>query len=619
MDAAASQPEYRRAVFEMAQLMGRRGPDDQGFWEDPGGHLQLGFRRLAILDLSDAGHQPMVSENDRGVLVFNGEIYNWRELRAELEAQGIRFRSRSDSEVLLEALTLWNRAALERLNGMFAFAYYDREEERLLLARDHAGIKPLYYSRHPATGAVSFASQFNALLRTPALPELSLRHDVLRLYLQLHHIPPPLGLFEHTFQLEPGHFLEVRSDGKSTHGSWWGLPQHQGEVSVNEGEIDRVRESITGAVRRQLVADVPVGVFLSGGIDSTLVSAYARDGRCERLQAFTIGSPGWAQDEAATAASYAQTLGLDHVIENTTDSDLDGVVSDVVGAQHEPFADFSILPTLMVSRLARDRVTVCLSGDGGDELFFGYERPLSLLRNGRDFRWPRPVRLALYASGRYGPFEERSDVITHRSPAEYYLQVNSRLQSPALERLSPALAAEPLPLELEIYDFAGYEDERNLAVYARKAEYYGQMQRCLKKVDMASMFHSLEVRVPLLDREVIDASLAIDPLRHVAGGTRKQLLRSLLEEHIPRESIPTAKRGFAVPLGEWLKGPLRERAEATLLGRDLFPGGLFETNEIKRYWHDHLAGRSNDKWGLWTLLSLQWWADEHLPNGTARS
>ncbi|HLD69512.1 MAG TPA: asparagine synthase (glutamine-hydrolyzing), partial [Candidatus Omnitrophota bacterium] len=381
-DAVAGQPEFASAIRKMTDLMVRRGPDDEGFWSDPKGHLQMGFRRLAILDLSPAGHQPMVSPDGRSVIIFNGEIYNFLELRAELEQKGIQFRSRSDTEVLLQALNVWGEEAINRLNGMFAFAWYDLKNQTLVLARDHAGIKPLYYFIHPTGKGIAFASQFNALLRTPWGSPGSLRLDVLHLYLRLHHIPAPYGLLQNTHQLEPGHYLVIHPDGTIQKKAWWILPRNPEPDLSGPKAVETIKAVIGNAVRRQRISDVPLGVFLSGGVDSPLVTAVARRQTNAGLKAFTISNPGWAQDESADAQNYARLLGVDHRLHAFDDEEIRSLLPEVLNAQHEPLGDFSILPTLLVSRFARKEVTVALSGDGGDELFFGYERPLSLLRNG---------------------------------------------------------------------------------------------------------------------------------------------------------------------------------------------------------------------------------------------
>jgi asparagine synthase (glutamine-hydrolysing) len=605
-DQAAGQAEYARAIQTMTARMQRRGPDDQGAWSDPAGHLALGFRRLAVIDPTPAGRQPMVSADGRSVIVLNGEIYNFLELRRELEGQGVRFRSHSDTEALLEALNRWGLEALGRLNGMFALAWYHLPSRRLVLARDHAGIKPLYYFVHPAGKGLAFASQLDVLRHTPWGEPGAARLDVLRLYLRLHHIPPPYSLLENTFQLEPGHFLIAHPDGRLERRAWWRLPRHPEPDLRGERALEALAGALEEAVQRQRIADVPLGVFLSGGVDSPLVTAVARAQTGPELKAFTIGNPGWGQDESPEASAYAQRLGVDHRLYPVSGEEALAAIDQVMAAQYEPLGDFSILPTLLVSRYARPEVTVALSGDGGDELFFGYERPLSLLRDGADFRWPWPARLGLYAVGKAGLGRRRSDVVVHRSPGAYYLEVNCRLKEADLRRFAPGLPG--LPRDFRLYRSDRYQGLRHLANYSRYVEFYGQLQRGLKKVDMASMYHSLEVRAPLLDRQVIEVSLRIDPFECLRDGRRKAVLRELLARHVPAEIIPEAKRGFAVPLGDWLRGPLRPLAEDTLFGGELYPSGVFDRQGLRAYWQEHLDGQRDHKWGLWTLLALQWWA-----------
>jgi asparagine synthase (glutamine-hydrolysing) len=599
----------------MTQLMHRRGPDDKGFFTSGDGRLALGFRRLAILDLTDAGHQPMTSTDGRSVIVFNGEIYNFQDLRHELEQKGVRFRSRSDTEVLLEALNAWGTDAIPRLNGMFAFAWYDLKERRLVLARDHAGIKPLYYYLEPTGKGVVFGSQYNTLLHSPWGRPDKIRLDVLRLYLRLHHIPPPYGLLEQTFQLEPGHYLVVHSDGRIENRAWWRLPEEPEAELRGEEAIEAVNAVIHKAVRRQRIADVPLGVFLSGGVDSPLVTAIARHQTGPQLKAFTIGNPGWAQDESGSAANYGRRLDVDFRVHDASGEDALARIQDVIAAQHEPFADFSILPTLQVSQFAKGEVTVALSGDGGDELFFGYERPVSLLRNGADFRWPWSIRRGMYYAGRLGVGPTKSEVITARTPGDYYFGVNCRMNDADLQMIAPGLGQ--LPPDFDLYTSGPYRSRLGLANYSRRVEFYGQLQRGLKKVDMASMHHSLEVRVPLLDREVIETSLRCDPFDCMKNGTRKAVLRQTLARYVRAGEIPTPKRGFAVPLGKWLRGPLRKLVEETLLDAPLYPGGVFDCSGLKQYWSEQLSGRRDCKWGLWTLLSLQWWHNTHFCHGRA--
>ena len=599
-EPTAGAPEFSQAIRRMTSLMVRRGPDDEGFYASEDGRVRLGFRRLAILDLTSAGHQPMVSADGRSVIVFNGEIYNHGELRHELELKGACFRSRSDTEVLLEALNHWGVQAILKLNGMFAFAWYDLRERRLVLARDHAGIKPLYYGQEPSGKGIVFGSQYDLLSQSPWGKLGKVRLDVLRLYLRLHHIPPPYGLLANTWQLEPGHYLSIAQDGRMEKRAWWRLPEDPEPSLRGEEAVEAVDAAIHSAIRRQRIADVPLGVFLSGGVDSPLVTAVARQQTGRDLKAFTIGNPGWAQDESAAAINFGRRLDVDFRVHEASGEDALARIRNVMAAQHEPFADFSILPTLQVCRFARSEVTVALSGDGGDELFFGYERPLSLLRNGTDFRYPWAIRRAMYYASRLGMGPKKSEVIISRTPGDYYFGVNCRMSDADLELIAPGLPG--LPVDFDLYASAPYRSLRQLADYSRRVEFYGQLQRGLKKVDMASMHHSLEVRVPLLDREVVETSLRCDPFHAMRNGTRKAVLRYALARYVPAAEIPTPKRGFAVPLGDWLRGPLRPLVEETLfaviyarttslipplcsvIGKIISPGGATGNGASGRSW-----------------------------------
>jgi asparagine synthase (glutamine-hydrolysing) len=614
-DNSLATTEHMSHLESMTALQANRGPDDEGYWFDPRGRVALGFRRLAILDLTMAGHQPMHSRDGRSVLVMNGEIYNFKEIRHELESHGLQFRSGTDTEALLEALNLWGvEEVLDRVNGMFAFAFYERDRQRLTLARDHAGIKPLYYMVHPGQKGISFGSQYNVLFHAPWQAPTEINEEAFYLYLRLQHIPPPHGLYRSTFQLRPGSFLQISAEGELTKKDYWTLPRQVDEnfIEVDEA-LPQLEQTLSESVDRHRIADVPVGVFLSGGIDSPLITSVARQQVGRQLKAFTISIPGWAQDEAQDAAQYARHLGIDHQIIEVSGDDAMSMIESVIQAQHEPFADYSIIPTMLVSRFSRPQIKVALSGDGGDELFFGYERPLSLLRNGNDFRFNRPMRIGLYTAGRLGLISEKSDVIVHRSPAEYYFEVNSRLSGENLEKLIPSFRRRVRNhhQEIDLYRFGSYQNEMDLANYSRYVEFYGQLQRGLKKVDMASAHYGLEVRTPLLDREIIALSLRINPFDMMKDHNRKWVLRTLLEKHVPLAMIDRRKRGFAIPLGEWLRGPLRERVENTLFDRPLFPESLFSRPAVMDYWQEHLSGTANHKWGLWTLLSLQWWSMTH--------
>ncbi|MEM9553868.1 MAG: asparagine synthase (glutamine-hydrolyzing) [Acidobacteriota bacterium] len=610
----------RSSLAAMVASLERRGPDDAGQWIDAARRVALGFRRLSILDVSPAGHQPMVSSSGRSVLVFNGEIYNFRELRAALAGRGVSFRSSGDAEVLLEALEAWGLGALERLVGMFALAWYDLEARRLTLARDPFGIKPLWLFEPPA-GGLAFASQLDSLWHTPWATPGSVRPEVLRLYLEYSYLPAPHGPVEGTRQLEPGTWLQVDADGPRREGRFWSPPE-PGSATITEADaaLELLDERFEAAVARHRVADVPLGVFLSGGVDSPLVAAAARAQTGSPLDAFTLGNPGWGQDESAAAARHAEALDLRHHLLRLDGSraELEEAIDDVQAAQHEPFADFSMLPTLLLSRFARRRITVALAGDGADEVFFGYERPRSLLRDGHLFRWPWPVRVALYALGRHSLGDRRlaprrSDVIVHRDPGAYYRAVNRRFALADLRRVAPGLGRRSAAFELAQDGARSTRGAaRRLAELSRRAEMAGQLQRCLKKVDMASMHYGLEVRVPFLDRELVEAAFTIDPLLHLRaegrrGFGRKELLRRLLERRLGEPRREGRKLGFSIPLGDLLRGPLRRRVEETLFDAPLEPRGAFDRAGVEVFWSEHLRAEADHKWALWGLLSLQWW------------
>lgn len=595
-------------VRAMTGLLVRRGPDDEGYWTD-GERCALGFRRLAILDLTPAGHQPMVSGSGRSVIVFNGELYNFRELRAELEGAGVRFRSRSDTEVVLEALEHWGEAALERFNGMFALAWYSIPERKLVLARDHAGIKPLFYREGP--GQVSFASQLNCLVTEEVGGEPSLRGDALGLYLRLNYFPAPYTLYRGIHQVPAGCAVRVEAGRPPRMWRWWSLPESPAPAGRPVEELDeRLEAALDGAVRRQRVADVPVGVFLSGGVDSPLVTAFAAAQSGKGLKAFTIGTPDWPHDESRDAQRYAALLEVTHRLENVREAEALAMLDEVAEAQTEPFADYSMLPTMLVSRLARREVTVALSGDGGDELFFGYERPFSLAKGGLLFRHPHFWRWILYKAGRLGVLPERSSVIVHKTPGDYYFSVNSRFPMDYWERLPEGF--QKLPEDFTLYRFAGEVTKKRLADFSRTVEYSGQLQRVLRKVDMASMHYSLEVRVPVLDREVIEASLAYDGAEELRQGERKRALRRLLAKRVGEENIPKPKRGFGVPLSLWLRGALRARVQEELLGSGSWACDVAGRDVVRGIWEEHIRGRRSHHWAIYSLLALEWWKRRHV-------
>lgn len=593
------------------RLMTRRGPDDEGLWADAS--CALGFRRLAILDLSSTGHQPMCSEDGRYVLVFNGEIYNYRELQAQLSSQGASFRSTSDTEVVLYALANWGVGALERFNGMFALAFYDATEQSLLLARDHAGIKPLYYL-HTEAG-LAFASQFNQLVQHPWAVGLGISPDALGLYLRFGYIPAPYALLARTYQLEAGCWVRIDAHGTLNHGRFFNLPNYVEPTLRGAQALEAVSEVVSRAVARHMVSDVPVGVFLSGGIDSPLVAAEAAR-LAPGIKAFTIGVAGSIDDESYEAARYATALGVDQITRNFAPDDVIGLLDDVLEACSEPSADYSIFPTLMVSRLAREHVTVALSGDGGDELFWGYPGRFAItLEQAPYFALPQSFRYGAVAARKlFGWGKATREALSWPDIGSLYQKKHTLLAEADLRACIPDLPA--LPGTFRLFSYRG-TDLDSTAQWLRWNEFNLHLAGILQKVDRASMHHSLEVRVPLLDREVIDVALRTDwrSCLDVERRIGKLPLRKALMQHTKYQT--TAKKGFTVPMHNWLTAPLRDMLHDQVLSRRELLGVKLDQTHLRRIVRDLEQGNRTRARGLWLLLSLALWQDRYLGNSVS--
>ncbi len=593
-------------IKKLSKLMARRGPDDEGVWTD-GERCVLGFKRLAVLDLSHNAHQPMTTQDGRYVIVYNGEVYNFQELRRELEDKGVRFRSTGDSEVVLYALAHWGIEALKKFNGMFALGFYDTIRKRLLLARDHAGIKPLYYMLTPH--GLVFSSQYDQILAHPWSQRLGVSSEALALYLRLGYIPAPYALLKDTHMLEPGTYLEISDDGTVRRGHFFEFPQYVEPELWGEKAYEAVDAAVTNAVQRHLVSDVPLGVFLSGGIDSPLVTAKVKAVSNREVKAFTIGTNGDRFDESPDAIRYAQELGVKHVVEHVTSKDALNMLHDVVTATGEPFGDYSIFPTMLITRLASREVKVMLSGDGGDELFWGYvERFGSVIEKAKDFRqpyWWRSVRWGMKKLFNLGNGHRN---LRWFSIGDWYRAKHTRIPEQWLQRIFPDIP--PWPEGFPLFTYNDWEPNRT-AQWLRWNEFVGHLTMVLLKVDRASMYHSLEVRVPLLDREVVDVAIRVDWRSCIDVGRRigKLPLRYSLARHVSYQT--QAKRGFTVPMDEWLRGDLRPMFEEAVLARQEILGLPIERSALSEMFHQHLSRRADYSWGLWILLSLALWEKRH--------
>jgi len=602
---AYGSPELIAPVRALIPLMYLRGPDDEGYWSD-GERCALGFRRLSIMDLSSAGHQPMLTADGRYALAFNGEVYNFPELRRQLQAEGVHFRSSGDTEVVLYALARWGKAALSRFRGMFALGFYDCQAKSLLLARDHAGIKPLYYLK--AGSGIVFASQYDQILAHPACQTRNVDADAFGLYLRLGYIPAPYAMLQGTHMLPAGSWLEIDRAGGMREGRHFEMPINLEPDLRGEEALEAVDEAITAAVRSHLVSDVPVGTFLSGGIDSPLVAAKIHALGRQDVTAYTIGTGGDATDESADATLYAKEIGIRHVIEHIHPDQGLAMLDEAITACGEPFGDFSIFPTLMVSKLARRDVKVMLSGDGGDELFWGYaKRFAEVVSHSTDFRQTLPLRQARWGMKRFLGLGNGYAQMTWPTIGDWYRSKQSHLHEDWLAEVFPA--GPGWPGEIDLFRYNGHEQDET-AQWARRNEFVGRMSSILLKVDRASMHHSLEVRVPLLDRGVVDVASRIDwrtclDVERVIG---KLPLRQLLGRHVQHQT--QAKRGFTVPMAKWLQGPLRSVFEEHLLQRDELLGYPID-RAVLRQKFNAFQHQPVDAWGYWMLLSLALWEKEY--------
>ena len=616
-----------RLVASMAARLESRGPDDAGTWVSPAAGIALGHRRLAVIDLSAAGHQPMVSASGRSVIVYNGEVYNFAEIRRTLEAEGHRFRSGSDTEVVLEACVAWGvERAVSRFNGMFAFAFWDVHSRRLTLVRDRLGIKPLYWGR--CGRVLFFGSQPKSFFDHPAwCPEVD--RDALAAYLRYRYIPSPDSIFKGIEKLEPGTMIEIDENGTESHRRYWD-PRSLARNAVRDRAtlddrtaVAALDELLRDAVKRRMVADVPLGVFLSGGIDSSTVAALTQAQSDRPIKSFTIGHCDERYDESHYAKPIAEHLGTDYTELHVSHDHACALLPKLASWYDEPFADSSQIPTYLVSEMAQRHVTVALSGDGGDELFAGY----NYYHRAKWFEtWPRPLRAALATLLRTTPLRrgamsrvgrrfiklprdgDRVDQLaTILSMADHdaiYRMLISRWDDPdALVRggREPHGIVWDPTLRRDVPDSTERMMLMDLMTFLP--------DDILSKVDRASMATSLEVRVPLLDHRVVEFAWRLPLAMKVRDGRGKWLLRRVLSTYVPTRFTDRPKKGLGIPLDRWLRGPLRDWAEGLLSEDRLRESGYFEPAPIRKVWAEFLAGSGNHERRIWTILMFEAWRE----------
>ena len=638
--------DLRAIVGAMTDTLAHRGPDADGLWSAEG--VAFGHRRLSILDLSPAGAQPMLSTDGRFVIVFNGEIYNHLELRRRLEECSVspNWRGHSDTETLLAGIVYWGLdETLRRAAGMFAIALWDRREHQLSLARDRIGEKPLYWGW--AGRALVFGSELKALVVHPDFFGETCR-EALAQYLRFAYVPAPRSIWRGVYKLEPGTILEIAGqpparapiqplrpgesyDTLSIRRYWWlneVIEEGARNPLCDEREaIDELERVLDSAVRRQMISDVPLGAFLSGGVDSSTIVALMQAYSQRPVQTFTIGFDEAAFDESENAAAVARHLGTDHTALRVTAEQARGVIPDLPQLYDEPFADSSQIPTHLVSRLARSRVTVALSGDAGDELFGGYNRYFWGPRIWRKLDWmPYGMRqkigqmiaaVPVSAWDKMGALG--AALVAVRQPGDKAHKLAARLRDvgslddlyrslvsewpsagmvQGLDREPGSMLDDPFPFVLDREPVA-----RMMAQDMRT--YLPDDILC--KVDRAAMGVSLETRVPFLDPDVIALSARLPMSMKIRSGTGKWALRQVLYRHVPPELIDRPKAGFGIPVGEWLRGPLRSWAEDLLSTDTLKRDGLIDPAPVAKAWSEHLSGRRDWTHRLWIILMLQAW------------
>ena len=608
-----------------------RGPDDQGNWIDAEAGVALIHRRLSIVDLSAAGHQPMVSADGRYVISYNGEVYSHEDIRPSLAARGVKFRGHSDTEVMLESIAAFGlEATLPRLIGMFAIALWDRKERALTLVRDRLGIKPLYWAKFGEL--FLFGSELKALRAHPGwTPRID--RGAVAAFMRHNFIPAPHTIYQGVQKLEPGSILTLPWRGEPRISRYWdaravAIEGIASPIKGSDRELtDRLEATLQDAVKRRMMADVPLGAFLSGGIDSSTVVALMKSANAGPVKTFTIGFDNNDFDEAHHAAAVARHLGTDHTELRVTAQQALDVIPQLPEMYDEPFADSSQIPTYLVSAMTRKHVTVALSGDGGDELFAGYNRYRLASRSWRGLSLlPRALRqgaAAMIAGVSAERWSRMLEVLPARirggAVGDKIHKVASVLGLPDGDAVYRRLITHWEPGEIMpdtteprgvIWDASLREQLPGLLERSQFLDLVTYLpDDILTKVDRASMAVALEARVPLLDHRAVEFAWRLPRSAMLRGGTGKWLLRQVLDRHVPRALVERPKMGFGVPLAEWLRGPLRDWAETLLAEQRLREGGLLDASRVRQVWRAHLSGHGNWQHLLWDVLMLESWRE----------
>jgi len=610
-------PIDRERLAAMTTVLAHRGPDADGFYVGDG--IGLGQRRLSIIDLS-TGDQPMTNEDRTIWVVFNGEIYNFAEIRVELEAHGHRFRTHSDTEVIVHAYEQWGDAAVDRFRGMFAIALWDEPRRRLLLVRDRLGVKPLFYAATPY--GVTFGSEIKALLEDPDVPR-DWSADALDAYLALSYVPSPYTIYRAVAKLPAAHLL-VAEHGRVSVRPYWDLEfSGDGDASREEEYLARLDELVRESVRLRLVSDVPLGAFLSGGIDSTVVVAAMADTSADRVVTTSVGFDEQGFNELEWARTVARHLGVQQH-EKIVHPEIVDLLPKLAWHLDEPFGDSSAVPTYYVSQAAREHVTVALSGDGGDELWAGYARHRVERAEMRARQWLGPFSTIAGRIGGLLPLHlkgARSLAHLALAPADACARKHAYGQFEADTRnalysgdfAESVRESDPFDGFRRAYAACASADPLDRALYVDVKTYL--VDDIMTKVDRMSMAVSLESREPLLDHKLLEFAATVPTSLKVRDGRSKHLLRRLLERRLPKAIVDRPKHGFEAPVGEWLRGPLVPMADALLTDGRLRDRGVFDDRVVGRMWREHRDGRRDHRHRLWNLVMLELWFRQFVDGG----
>jgi len=603
---------------QMGNAILHRGPDAGGVFLDDG--VGLCHRRLAIIDLSPAGVQPMHSLNNRYVIVFNGEIYNFQELREELLAKGHSFRSRSDTEVLLALYEHEGEKLVDKINGMFAFAIWDKQEQTLFLARDRLGKKPLYYYEHD--GFFIFASEIKAILQIPDVKR-DLRGDAIYDYFTYQYVPDPKSIFRHIHKLPPAHCMTINRQGKKIR-QYWDVSFRNLQSKAEESIASELLSLVNDCVKSRMVSDVPLGAFLSGGVDSSGVVGLMAKNSSTPVTTCSIGFDSEKFDEVQYAAEIAKQFGTDHH-EFTVKENVEDNLEKIASFFDEPFADPSLVPTFFVSQIARQQVTVALAGDGGDESFAGYSKyATDALENRLRQLFPRKLRetlfprlAKLFAKSPASLARKANTLLTTLShdPAYGFFITNSFCSDELWNRLVRPEFKEslkgyhPSSISLDYYKKAPAEDHLSKILYTDIKTYLtGDI---LVKVDRMSMANSLEVRAPLLDYQVVEYAASIPSSLKLHGSDKKYILKRAFSALLNHDTLYRKKMGFSVPLAEWLRNQLKTKAENLLLQQEHGLTDYLDKEAIRTVWNEHQSGSRDYSSELWSMVMFQLWFNRY--------